>query len=88
MQVVEDYDIVTIKYETENWSIISMTHKFALLTLIALCSIALSKLEHSSSVVLDENSISGILMKADELQMLYRYVWILMKRISCFQSCL
>lgn len=46
---------------------IGMTHKLALSTLIALCSIALSKPAQSSLVVLGEISISGTLMKVDEL---------------------
>ena len=46
---------------------IGMTHKLALPTLIALCSIALSKPAQSSLVVLGEISISGTLMKVDEL---------------------
>ena len=46
---------------------IGMTHKLALPTLIALCSIALSKPAQSSLAVLGEISISGTLMKVDEL---------------------
>lgn len=46
---------------------IGMTNKLALSTLIALCSIALSKPVQSSLVVLGEISISGTVMKADEL---------------------
>ncbi|MDY3257206.1 MAG: protease Lon-related BREX system protein BrxL, partial [Ruminococcus callidus] len=46
---------------------IGMTSKLALPTLIALCSIALSKPVQSSLVVLGEISISGTVMKADEL---------------------
>ncbi len=46
---------------------IGMTHKLALPTLIALCSIALSKLAQSPLVVLGEISISGTLTKLDEL---------------------
>ncbi|MGN0838926.1 MAG: protease Lon-related BREX system protein BrxL [Pyramidobacter sp.] len=46
---------------------IGMTHKLALPTLIALCSIALSKPAQSSLVVLGEISISGTLMKVEEL---------------------
>lgn len=46
---------------------IGMTHKLALPTLIVLCSIALSKPAQSSLVVLGEISISGTLMKVDEL---------------------
>lgn len=46
---------------------IGLTHKLALPTLIALCSIALSKPAQSSLVVLGEISISGTLMKVDEL---------------------
>lgn len=46
---------------------IGMTHKLALSTFIALCSIALSKPAQSSLVVLGEISISGTLMKVDEL---------------------
>lgn len=44
-----------------------MTGKLALPTLIALCSIALSKSTLGSLVVLGEISISGTLMKAEEL---------------------
>jgi ATP-dependent Lon protease len=46
---------------------IGMTSKLALPTLIALCSIALGKPTLSSLVVLGEISISGTLIKADEL---------------------
>lgn len=46
---------------------IGMTGKLALPTLIALCSIALSKSTLGSLVVLGEISISGTLMKAEEL---------------------
>ena len=44
-----------------------MTGKLALPTLIALCSIALGKPAQSSLVVLGEISISGTLIKVDEL---------------------
>lgn len=44
-----------------------MTGKLALPTLIALCSIALGRPVQSALVVLGEISISGTLMKADEL---------------------
>ena len=44
-----------------------MTHKLALPTLIALCSIALSKLAQSPLVVLGEISISGTLTKLGDL---------------------
>ena len=46
---------------------IGMTEKLALPTLIALCSIALSKPTVSSLAVLGEISISGTLIKVDEL---------------------
>lgn len=46
---------------------IGMTGKLALPTLIALCSIALGKPVQSSLVVLGEISISGTMIKADEL---------------------
>lgn len=46
---------------------IGMTHALALPTLIALCSIALKKPVLSSLAVLGEISISGTLMKTDEL---------------------
>ena len=46
---------------------IGMTDKLALPTLIALCSIALGKPVLSSLAVLGEISISGTLIKADEL---------------------
>jgi ATP-dependent Lon protease len=46
---------------------IGMTNKLALPTLIALCSIALAKPLQSSIVVLGEISISGTIIKADEL---------------------
>lgn len=46
---------------------ISMTGKLALPTLIALCSIALGKPVQSSLVVLGEISISGTMIKVDEL---------------------
>lgn len=46
---------------------IGMTGKLALPTLIALCSIALGKPTLSSLVVLGEISISGTMMKVDEL---------------------
>jgi len=46
---------------------IGMTGKLAMPTLIALCSIALSKPVQSSMVVLGEMSIGGTLMKVDEL---------------------
>ena len=44
-----------------------MTGKIALPTLIALCSIALGKPVLSSMAVLGEISISGTMIKADEL---------------------
>ena len=44
-----------------------MTGKLALPTLIALCSIALSKPTVSSLAVLGEISISGTMMKVDEI---------------------
>lgn len=46
---------------------IGMTGKLALPTLIALCSIALSKPTLSSMAVLGEISISGTMIKVDEL---------------------
>lgn len=46
---------------------IGMTDKLALPTLIALCSIALAKPVQSSLVVLGEISISGTIIKAEEL---------------------
>ena len=46
---------------------IGMTVKLALSTLIALCSVALGKPVQSSLVVLGEISISGTLIKVDEL---------------------
>ena len=46
---------------------IGMTHRLALPTLIAICSIALNKPVQSSLVALGEISISGTLMKVDEL---------------------
>lgn len=46
---------------------IGMTSKLALPTLIALCSIALAKPVQSSLVVLGEVSISGTIIKVDEL---------------------
>ncbi len=46
---------------------IGMTSKLALPTLIALCSIALSKPVQSSLAVLGEISISGTIIKVDEL---------------------
>lgn len=46
---------------------IGMTEKLALSTLIALCSIALGKPVQSSTVVLGEISISGTLIKVDNL---------------------
>ncbi len=46
---------------------IGMTEKLALPTLVALCSIALSKPTISSLAVLGEISISGTMMKVDEL---------------------
>lgn len=46
---------------------IGMTSKLALPTLIALCSIALGKPTQGSLVILGEISISGTLMKVDEL---------------------
>ena len=46
---------------------IGMTGKLALPTLIALCSIALGKTVQSSLVVLGEISISGTMIKVDEL---------------------
>lgn len=46
---------------------IGMTGKLALPTLIALCSIALGKPVQSSLVILGEISISGTMMKVDEL---------------------
>ena len=46
---------------------IGMTEKLALPTLIALCSIALGKPTQGSLVVLGEISISGTMMKVDEL---------------------
>lgn len=46
---------------------IGMTHTLALPTLIALCSIALGRPALSSLVVLGEISISGTLMKVEEL---------------------
>ena len=44
-----------------------MTHHLALPTLIAICSIALNKPVQSSLVALGEITISGTLMKVDEL---------------------
>lgn len=46
---------------------IGMTHHLALPTLIAICSIALNKPVQSSLVALGEISISGTLMKVEEL---------------------
>ena len=46
---------------------IGMTGKLALATLIALCSVALGKPVQSSLVVLGEISISGTMIKVDEL---------------------
>lgn len=46
---------------------IGMTHRLALPTLIAICSIALNKPVQSSLVALGEISISGTLMKVEEL---------------------
>ena len=46
---------------------IGITEKLALPTLIALCSIALGKSVQSSTVVLGEITISGTMMKVDEL---------------------
>ena len=46
---------------------IGMTGKLALPTLIALCSVALGKPVQSSLVVLGEISISGTMIKVDEL---------------------
>ncbi len=46
---------------------IGMTNKLALPTLIAICSIALGKPVQSSLAVLGEISISGTIMKAEEL---------------------
>ncbi|HJE82662.1 S16 family serine protease, partial [Megasphaera stantonii] len=46
---------------------IGMTHHLALPTLIAICSIALNKPVQSSLVALGEITISGTLMKVDEL---------------------
>lgn len=46
---------------------IGMTGKLALPTLIALCSIALGKPVQSSTAILGEISISGTMIKADEL---------------------
>lgn len=46
---------------------IGMTGKLALLTLIALCSIALGKPTISSLAIMGEISISGTMMKVDEL---------------------
>lgn len=46
---------------------IGMTHRLALPTLIAICSIALNKPVQSSLVALGEITISGTLMKVDEL---------------------
>ncbi len=54
---------------------IGMTNKLALPTLIALCSIALGKPTVSNLAVLGEISISGTLMKVDELA-------------NCLQVCL
>ena len=44
-----------------------MTHRLALPTLIAICSIGLDKPVQSSLVALGEITISGTLMKVDEL---------------------
>lgn len=46
---------------------IGMTEKLAMPTLVALCSIALGRPVQSSTVVLGEISISGTLIKVDEL---------------------
>jgi ATP-dependent Lon protease len=54
---------------------IGMTSKLALPTLVALCSIALSKPVQSSLVVLGDISISGTMIKVDELA-------------NCLQVCL
>lgn len=44
-----------------------MTHKLALPTLIALCSIGLGRPVQSSMVVIGDFSIGGTIMKADNL---------------------
>ena len=46
---------------------IGMTSKLALPTLIALCSIALAKPVVSSAAIMGEISVSGTMMKVDEL---------------------
>ena len=46
---------------------IGMTHKLALPTLIALCSIGLGRPVQSSMVVIGDFSIGGTIMKADNL---------------------
>lgn len=46
---------------------IGMTHKLALPTLIALCSIALGRPVQSSMAVIGDFSIGGTIMKADNL---------------------
>ena len=46
---------------------IGMTGKLALPTLIALCSIAFNKPVLSSTVIMEEISISGTMIKVDEL---------------------
>ena len=46
---------------------IGMTNKLALPTLIAICSIALNKPVISSAAILGEISISGTMLKVDEL---------------------
>lgn len=49
------------------WQDIGMTEKLALPSLIALCSIALGRPTLGSLVVLGEISISGTMIKVDEL---------------------
>ncbi len=59
---------------------IGMTDKLALPTLIALCSIATGKPVLSSLAVLGDITISGTLIKVDELANTFRFAWTAVQR--------
>lgn len=62
---------------------IGMTKNLALPTLVAICSIALGKPTVSSLAVLGEISISGTMIKVDELANACRCVWTVEPRRYC-----
>lgn len=67
MKVTHQYDYKGLHCKLSGFKGIEMTNKLALPSLIALSSIALSKPTVSSLAVLGEISISGTIIKVDEL---------------------